>query len=182
MFLGPSGQVNLKNLTFGDLQWALRELSSVSGRVSLLLHAGPQAADRNTHECAGLCFSGVPIDSRSSLGEVMKDAENGLFSVLRTIQTGPGLEGFLRWHCSCQTPLLEALSEFSSRPPPGLLPGHAASCSRSCICIPALALPESCPVICPQPYQHLSSCPIWKVGPVSITSLKWEICSELLHG
>ena len=107
MFLGPSGKVNLKNLIFGDLQWALRELSSVSGRVSLLLHAGPQAADRNTHECAGLCFSGVPIDSSSSLGEVMKDTENGLFSVLRTIQTGPGLEGFLPWHCSRQTPLLE---------------------------------------------------------------------------
>lgn len=64
---------------------------------------GIHAADRNTNECADLCFSGIPIDSHFSLGEVMKDTENGLFSVLRTTQTGPGLEAFLPWHCSCQT-------------------------------------------------------------------------------
>ena len=113
--------MNLKNLTFGGLQWALRELSSIRWQISLLLHAGPRqqgihAADRNTHECADLCLSGVPIDSHSSLGEVMKDTENGLFSVLRTIQTGPGYEGFLPWHCSCQTPLLEP-SQNSARVP-----------------------------------------------------------------
>lgn len=77
---------------------------------------GIHAADRNTNECAALCFSGVPIDSHSSLGEVMKDTENGLFSVLWTTQTGPGLEAFLPWHCSCQT-APGALSEFSSHPP-----------------------------------------------------------------
>lgn len=142
---------------------------------------GIHAADRNTNECAALCFSGVPIDSHSSLGEVMKDTENGLFSVLQTTQTGPGLEAFLPRHCSCQTLLLEPSQNSARIPLPGLLPGHTASLSGPCVCIPTLALPESRPVICPRPYQHLSSCPIWKVGPVTVTSLKWEICSELLH-
>lgn len=86
------------------------------------------------------------------------------------------------WHFSCHTPFREPCQNSAC------VPSWASSRQRCpllwtlrCASPHLLSQKSVLSDFCIRPYQQLSSCPTWKVELIAITSLKREICTELIH-